>query len=115
MLMLRSHHADVVRLYEARLADRDAELARLRTELADALMRERLAEAKVAEKPIVPERKSPTAVDTAIALKAAGDRRLRTYLTDFARKARLDGLDEPTIAQRILTGDPSSDEDGVDA
>lgn len=99
-----------------RLADRDATIATLAAELRLTQDRERVLVQKMVEppKPIQIPRKEPSPVDTAIAFRSSGDRALRGYLTDYARKMRIEGLDEAEIAQRILHGEQVSDEVAVD-
>lgn len=116
MLITKAHHAEVVAALREVIAAKDAELARVRTDLAEAQMRERLAlaEPKPAQPVALPAKREPSAVDTAIALRSNGDRRLRSYLVDYARKARAEGQSEDDIADAILHGEKSTDDDGVD-
>jgi len=118
MIVWKSHHEQVVALLRERIADKESELVRTRQDLADAQMRERVLIAQAdapqeVQRPLVPKRE-PSKIDSAIALASSGDRRLRQHLTDFARRMQMDGMSEDDIAQRIIDGDPSSDDDGID-
>ncbi len=118
MIILRAMHDLAVKLYEERLADKDAEIRRLREDLAEAQMRERLAlaEPKVVQAPRPePVRREPTAVDTAIAIRSGGEPRLRAYLVGYARAQRASGVAEEDIADRILHGERVTDDEPVDS
>lgn len=116
MIILRSTHDAIVALYKERLADKDGELERTRTDFREAQMRERLAlaEPKTTPVPAAPPKREPSEIDTAIALAANGDRRLRQHLANFARKAQMEGVGEDDIVQKILHGEPSLDDEGIE-
>lgn len=117
MMVWKAQYDAVVALYEARLADLRAELERTREDAREASMRARVAELQASPTPpaiVLPPKREPSVVDTAIAVKSMGNQHLRAHLAQFARAQRASGMPEQAIADRILTGDVSSDEEGVD-
>ena len=89
-------------LYEARLADKDAELTRLRPIVVE-------------PKPLpIPAKREPSKVENAIQMAAGENRQLKRYLQAYAVKAKADGLDEDTIALKILNGDRVDDDTAVE-
>jgi hypothetical protein len=112
-----AHHA-LMAAKDERIADRDATIAQLRADLLVAQDRERMAFVKGVQPQtpniVLPSKKEPSVVDTAIALKASGDRQLRSYFKDFAQRQRMEGMADEEIAARIIAGDPVGDDEGID-
>lgn len=117
MIVWKSTHDAVVQGLRDQLAMAEAEKHRLLADLDEYRDRERRTferQMLVTAPPVVHPKKEPTEVDSAIALRSAADRSLRAYLTQYARKMRLEGMSEEDIAERILKGEQVSEEEGVD-
>lgn len=116
MLMLRTTHDALLAAERERTADA---LAAYRAEVVrhDALLAEfKALAASMAPKPAtIPPKRVPTAVESAIALRASGDTALTKHLSQWVRTARREGKTEDEIADIILHGErrDDADEDGV--
>ena len=123
MLMFRATHRALMAAKDAELAVAAHEIARLHgameTERArhDALVSQFAARAMELSQPkpppTLPPKRERTAIDTAIDLKAGNDRALRGYLGQWAQRELRAGKSTDDVANAILTGEPSSDEEGI--
>lgn len=115
--MLRSTHV-------ALMAAKDAEIVAARAALSvererhDKFVAEVAARAMELSAPkpalTMPPKKEATAIDTAIELRAGGDRAMRLYLGTWAKHKLREGASVDAVADLILKGE-SNDEDGVPA
>lgn len=123
-IMLRSTHVALMAAKDERIADLNRQVT-VALEHADSVAERHddfvasvsaRAMELSAPKPALtmPPKKEATAIDTAIELRAGGDRAMRLYLGTWAKHKLREGASVDAVADLILKGE-SNDEDGVPA